>query len=300
MYVITGATGKTGRIISNILLNQGNNIRVIARNEKRLWDFEEHGAEIMPGNLLDKDFVVRAFKRAKIAYIMIPTDPVSGDIYQLQKTLVDNYIEAILQSDITHVVTLSSVGAHLPDRVGIVQGLYYMEQRLNQIEQLNLLHVRATYFMENLFRTIDMVKSAGKIMMSFNPRLKFPITAKRDVAKVIVQHLLDLDFDGKFVRYVLGERDLSFNEVADVLGKAIGNRDLIYSQIMYENARSALVRSGMSESVADAQVDFIRAVNEGRVFERVKRTSDNTTPISIEEFSRQYALIYESRDPVIF
>ena len=85
-----------------------------------------------------------------------------------------------------------------------------------------------------------------------------------------------------------------------VLGKAIGNRDLTYSQIMYENSRSALVRAGYSDSVADAIVDYVRAVNEGRIFKGVNRTSENTTPISIEEFSRQYALIYESRDPVIF
>ncbi|MEX2403793.1 MAG: NmrA family NAD(P)-binding protein [Balneolales bacterium] len=294
MYIVTGATGRTGRIVTNILLNQGKDVRAIARDTDKLRDLETNGAKILSGNLEDKNFVVRAFQGAKAAYLMVPPNNEAEDFLDYQMKVADNQAEAIKKNKITHAVLLSSVGAELTEKAGVVQGLHYMEKRLNRIKSLNIKHIRATYFMENLFQTIQMVKSSNKLSLPFNHNLKFPMTAKRDVAKVAVQHLLDLDFEGKSVDYVLGQRDLSFTEVADILGKAIGITNLEYTQTSYENTRTAWVRSGISESVADAYIEFIRGINEGRIFENVERTPENTTPISIEEFSRQYALLYEN------
>lgn len=300
MYVVVGATGKTGRIITNILLNHGKDVRAVARNTAKLRELAINGAEAFPGNIEDNDFLVRAFKGVKAAYVMIPPNISSGDIRDFQIRVADNQAEAIEKNNIQNVVSLSSVGAQLTEKAGIAQGLHYMEHRLNRIESLNVKHLRATYFMENLFQTIEMVKSVNKLSLSFSPKLKIPMAGKRDVAKVAVQHLLNLDFKGKSVDYVLGQRDVSIYEVTEVFGKAIGSADLAYSQISYESYRNALMRSGMSESVAAAHVEFVRSINEGRVFEAVERSPENTTPISIEEFSRQYALLYESRQPVFF
>ncbi|MEX0778944.1 MAG: NmrA family NAD(P)-binding protein [Balneolales bacterium] len=294
MYVVTGATGRTGRIVTNILLNYGKKVRAIARNRDKLHDLEVQGARIVSGNLEDKDFVIQAFRGANAAYVMIPPNLEADNFYEYQVRVAENQAAAIEQNDVKYAVTLSSVGADLPEKAGVAQGLGYMEQCLNQIESLNVIHVRGTYFMENLFHTIEMVKSSDKVALPFNPKLKFPMVGKRDVAKVAVQKLLDLDFAGKEIKYVLGQRDVSFSEVTQILGKVIGMKDIAYSQTSYENTRTSLVRSGMSESVADAHIEFIRSINEGRIFENIERTPENTTPISIEEFSRQYALLYEN------
>lgn len=299
MYVLTGATGKTGRIISNILLNHGQKVRAIARNAERLSHLEDNGAEIMPGDLENENFVLKAFQGAKAAYVLIPPNVNAENFTEYQIGIIENIASALEKSDITHVVALSSVGAHLPENNGVVKGLHYMEQRLNKIESLHVKYIRATYFMENLFQTIEMVKANNRLALPVDPHLKFPMTGKRDVAKVIVQHLLDLDFEGKSVDYVLGERDVSFAGITEVLGKAIGRYDLSYSQVTYDSTRKSLIKKGMSESAADAHTEFLHAINEGYLFGETERTPENTTPISIEEFSRQYALLYESRQPVV-
>jgi hypothetical protein len=42
---------------------------------------------------------------------------------------------------------LSSYGAHVPQGTGPVTGLHTSEQKLNAIGGLNILHLRAAYFM---------------------------------------------------------------------------------------------------------------------------------------------------------
>ena len=45
MYVITGATGNTGNVIVERLLAEGEKVRVIGRDQKRLERFAQKGAE---------------------------------------------------------------------------------------------------------------------------------------------------------------------------------------------------------------------------------------------------------------
>jgi uncharacterized protein YbjT (DUF2867 family) len=45
MYVITGATGNTGRVIAERLLKAGKKVRIVGRDPRRLEKFTEKGAE---------------------------------------------------------------------------------------------------------------------------------------------------------------------------------------------------------------------------------------------------------------
>ena len=49
------------------------------------------------------------------------------------------------------MVNPSSVGADLPDKTGPISGLHDHEERLNKIRDWGVVHLRATYFMENVF-----------------------------------------------------------------------------------------------------------------------------------------------------
>ena len=46
MIAITGATGNTGSKIAHLLLDKGEEVRVISRSLERLRKFEDRGAEI--------------------------------------------------------------------------------------------------------------------------------------------------------------------------------------------------------------------------------------------------------------
>src|SRR5216684_3492385 len=86
------------------------------------------------------------------------------------------------------------------------------EQELNAIGGLNVLHLRAAYFMENNLAAIDMIHGIGLFGHALLPDLKLPMIATRDVGDYAAQRLLDLDFSGKQTRELLGERDLTMTE----------------------------------------------------------------------------------------
>ena len=73
MYVITGATGHTGRIITEKLLSEGKRVRIISRSEEKAKDLVKKGAELVIGNQLSSASLVHAFKDATAIYAMIAT-----------------------------------------------------------------------------------------------------------------------------------------------------------------------------------------------------------------------------------
>ena len=61
MYVITGATGNTGRVIAETLLAKGKKVRAIGRNAERLQPLAKKGAEAFVGSVTDGSAMLIAF-----------------------------------------------------------------------------------------------------------------------------------------------------------------------------------------------------------------------------------------------
>lgn len=289
MLVITGATGNIGSKITMNLLKQGRKVRVIGRDIKRLQPFVNEGAEAMVGDLTDIEFLTKAFKGATAVYAMIPPNMKATNVREYQNNIGECIATAVKRAGVTHVVNLSSLGAHLTERAGIVQGLHDQEERLNKIANLNVVHLRPAFFMENLLTTIDMIRNQNMVGSPLDGALRFPTIATQDVAEVATRYLTNRDFKGHTVRNLLGQRDVNYNEIVRVLGDAIGNRDLKYVRFPYDQARGAIVNMGASDSVATAMTEMMKTVNDGQFLGEAHRTPDTSTPTSIEEFAKTFA-----------
>jgi len=167
---------------------------------------------------------------------------------------------------------------------GPVSGLHSSEQRLNAISDLNVLHLRAAYFMENNLAAIDMIRGMGMFGHALLPDLKLPMIATRDVGDYAAQRLLDLDFPGKQTRELLGARDLSMAEATAVIARGIGKPDLRYEQFTYDQVRQALTQTGFSPKKATAYIEMFEAINAGLLAAQEPRSPQNSTPTSFEEF----------------
>ena len=99
----------------------------------------------------DQDFLTRIFKDGDVVYTMVPPKWDADDWKRHIGKIGEHYAAAIKGSGIKHVVNLSSVGAHLADGCGPVSGLHYAERALNSLEGVNVLHLRPSYFYQNLF-----------------------------------------------------------------------------------------------------------------------------------------------------
>jgi hypothetical protein len=191
------------------------------------------GAEAFTGDVSDAAALTKAFTGARAAYLLLP--PITSREDQERES--DAIAQAVTESGLRYAVHLSSYGAHVPEGTGPVTGLHSSEQKLNAIGGLNVLHLRAAYFMENNLAAISMIQEMGSFGHALLPDLRLPMMATRDVGDYAAQRLLDLDFPGKQTRELLGERDLSMTEATEIIARGIGKPDLGYVQFPYDQVQ---------------------------------------------------------------
>lgn len=291
MYVITGATGNTGKIIASTLLEAGKKVRIISRDAEKAKELTDKGAELFQGSTDNLELLKNAFEGATAVYAMLPMDWQGEDYTAFQVKHASTIAEAMEVAKVKYVVALSSQGAHLESGSGVVLGLHKMEQLFNQIEGLNTLHLRPSYFMENTLGMVGLVKEAGILGSPIKGDLSFPVIATKDIANYAVKRLLSLDFEGNNFQDLLGARDVTYSEMANVYGTAIGKPDLNYVEFSYEDFKGAFIGMGASESLADNMNEFIERVNSGEVVVSA-RNGANTTPTTIEDFSQTFSYVY--------
>jgi uncharacterized protein YbjT (DUF2867 family) len=284
MYVVLGATGNTGSVISNSLLMKGEKVRVVGRDATRLQRFVRKGAEAFTANVSDAVALTDAFKGARAAYLMLPPSMTSEDYRADQERESDAIAKAVKESGLRYAVHLSSYGAHVPEGTGPIAGLHSSEQKLNVISALNVLHLRAAYFMENNLAAIGMIQGMGMFGHALLPDVKLPMIATRDIGDYAAQRLVDLDFSGKQTHELLGERDLSMTEVTAVIARGIGKPDLRYLQFPYDQVQQVLQQMGIPPKSAALFIEMYKAINAGVVAPQEPRSPENTTPTSFEKF----------------
>jgi uncharacterized protein YbjT (DUF2867 family) len=215
---------------------------------------------------------------------MIPPNPASNDPLGYEERASDAIAAAIKNTGVKNVVALSSIGADKNKGTGPVVGLHNLEQKLNQIDSANVLHLRAGYFMENTLPQIGAIRMAGAAIGPIRPDLKLPMIATRDIGAAATDALISLSFRGKQTHELLGQRDLDYTEVAAIIGKAIGKSDLRYVNAPDDQIRAAMVQMGMSDQFVSLLLEMVGALNSGYMRALEPRTSRNTTPTSYDTF----------------
>ena len=283
MYVITGATGHTGKIISENLLAAGKSVKVIGRSADRLAELVAKGAEAAIGDLSDVAFLTKTFTGAEAVYLMIPPKLDISDWGAYQRELSDNYLQALKASKVPKVVLLSSIGAHLLEGAGPISGIGKLEQALRQIDGLDVLALRPGYFMENLFSSVDMIKHAGIYGSIVEPDRPVTMVHTSDIAKVATERLLDLSFSGHTHEFITGDRP-TFKDATQVIGKAIGKPELPYIQFSSADAKAGMMQAGLPETIADGYVDMQQAMNNGDFVAGYVETNNLKEPVTLVWF----------------
>jgi Predicted nucleoside-diphosphate-sugar epimerases len=292
--VILGATGKVGSKISEILLKEGHNVKLIAKTVNGLKKFSGTGAEIIPADITRPDALAGIFKNTDAAYVMTPPDFAAANYRDFQRKTGDAIISAIKKSGIKYIVNLSSCGAHMHEGNGLIAGLAEQEVKLNQLKGVNVLHLRPAYFLDNALLNIKLIKDMGINGTTADAGHKIPMVATRDIAVVAAKHLANLDFNGKIVQPVLGDRDYSFTELTQIIGNAIGKPGLQYVQFSIEQAKQAMVAQGISADVANDITAMETALKNG-IMNYEKRNAANSSPTSALAFVKEvFTPLYQS------
>jgi uncharacterized protein YbjT (DUF2867 family) len=292
MITVMGATGHTGRTLTGMLLQSGQQVRALGRSETKLAELERAGAEVMAGDAGDAAFLTRAFRGADAVFTLLPPDLQAADYRAAQDRVSATITTAIRNSGVRAVVALSSLGAELPEGTGPIATLHDFEQHVRQLEHVDVLVLRPGYFFENFEESLHLIKHQGLHANAVDPDVPVPMIATRDIAAMAAGALRARDWHGMVVRELMGPRDLTFAEVTGILAERLGKPNLPYVRMSYEDLTATFVQMGFSADVARTYVDLVRALSDGTVTSVEGRTATNTTPTRFEDFAGELAAAF--------
>ena len=287
MFVILGASGQTGGVAARTLLSRGQRVRAVGRTAEHLQSLAHSGAEIFPADATNTIALTNALRGADAAYVLLPPNVSTNDVGAYQERVSNAISDAVRAARVQHIVALSSIGADKSSGTGPVVGMHHLEKKLSAINGLNVLFLRAGYFMENTLPQAGVVRSLGNVVGPLQPTLKLPMIATRDIGAAAADALLRREFQGKQTRELLGQRDLDYTEVTKIIGNAIGKPSLGYVQAPDEQLRPVLAQMGMSANFVRLLLEMTSAMNSGFMKALEPRSARNTTATSYETFVNQ-------------
>jgi uncharacterized protein YbjT (DUF2867 family) len=295
MIVITGASGRTGGVAARDLLEKGEKLRLVGRDEKKVERLTKDGAEAIVGDIGDTAFLSKAFDGAEAAYLVVPEDISQHDLRAHQERVSDSFAAAISSARVPYVVALSSIGAQHAEKTGPIVGLHNLEQKLNSISGLNVLYLRAGYFMDNLLLSLPPLYSMGMLPGGLREDFRMPWIVSKDIGVYAAKRLFARNFTGSSVQELHGQRDLSMQEAASIVGKAINRPELKYQQVAIAILEGSLLQMGMPKNTVALLIEMWNGANSGLVVPQEARSAKNTTPTTLESFvARVFTPAYQN------
>ena len=294
-----GASGQIGHIVIEQLLKKGHQVKAIARDLKKLERLKSKGAQLISIEKFDdREALTKAFKGADGVFALIPPGYTVDNYPHFQDSVGEAIKTAVEKNFIQHMVFLSSVGAELSKGTGPIKGLHRQEERFNTIKNLNVIHLRPGFFMENFLKTIPGIQQTGYFKTSLLPELAISMVSTDDIGLKVAEFLDSLNFQGQMVFDFAGPRDkpLILKEVVKILGNAIDKPDLKFTQQSYEEAKKEMLAAGMTLSISELMIEMYKAFNENKIAFTQKITPEHRGKITIEQFGEKFAEEYNQRD----
>jgi len=274
--VVTTPTGNVGSHVTRILIQAGLRPTLLVRDAGRLAPEIRDRADVVEGDQLRADDVVRATEGADALYWVNPPTG-AEDPLAAHAQLGEIAAKAVTDNSIPRVVFQSSVGAELRSGAGEIDGLAATEQALDGTGAA-VLHLRCGLFFTNLL--LDPVGlQEGVLRVTWPVDLPLPWVDPRDIAEVAAARLLAGDWSGREVQAVHGPEDLTYEQVAATVAEATG-RPLRAEQIPDDAMREGLRAVGMTEAQVQALVGMSIGLREGFTPES-PRSFTTTTPTTL-------------------
>ncbi|NTW52887.1 MAG: NAD(P)H-binding protein [Chlorobiaceae bacterium] len=263
-YVITGSLGNIGKPLATQLVQAGHSVTVVSSKAERIKAIEAIGAKAAIGSVSDTRFLTEAFTGADGVFTMVPPNFEVKDWKGYIGGIGRNYVIAIRASEVKQVVNLSSIGAHMREGCGPVSGLYRVEQAFDDLHGVNVRHLRAGYFYTNFLASITSIKDQGMINGNFGEKTLMVLVHPADIADEAALELTEPSFLGKGFRYIVSDEKTT-DEVAAILGQAIGRPDLQWVDRSDTDMYDAMIRSWMPEEIARNYVEMGAAMRSGQM-----------------------------------
>jgi uncharacterized protein YbjT (DUF2867 family) len=292
---ITGSLGHIGRPLTKELVQKGHSVTVVSSNPEKQKEIEELGAKAAIGSLENADFITSSFLNADVVYCMVPPANYFDqnlDLFEYYRRLGKNYVQAIKESKVSRVINLSSIGGHLAKGNGILLGPHLVENLLNDLPlDVSITHIRPTEFYYNLLPQVHSAKNNGFIASNIGNDVVNSWVSPIDIASAIAEEIT-IPYTERNIRYVASD-EFTYDELARILGKAIGNPELRWIALTDEQMNNGMISVGMKPDIAVGLTEMCAAINSGLLYEHYNLNRPATFgKIKIENFAEDFALAY--------
>lgn len=262
MFVVAGATGKTGSVVAATLLERKQAVRIIVTSPEKGAEWKAKGADVAIASLEDSQALANALKGATGGYFLVPPNYKALQYLSDRQRLVDSLAAAVESSGLRHLVLLSSIGAHVPTGTGPIRALHYAEGRLGAVAR-NMTIVRAPYFMENWMPVLSAARTQGILPSFLSARRKISMIAACDIGRIAAECVLDQP-KGRRVLELSGPHEYSPDDVAAVMGEHF-RRHVAVQHLPLSAVVPTLTSMGWSEDAAGLFEEMYAGFEDNRI-----------------------------------
>jgi uncharacterized protein YbjT (DUF2867 family) len=295
--IVTGSLGHISKPLTQELVQKGHSVTVISSNPEKQKDIEAFGATAAIGTIENVSFLTTTFTAADAVYCMEPPPSFfeqNFDIMTHTQKQGESYAQAIRQSGVKRVVHLSSIGAHINKGNGMLAFHYYVEQILNTLPaDVAITFMRPVGFYYNLFSFINTIKTQGSIVSNYGGDLKEPWVSPLDIADAIATEIVK-PLEGRKVQYIASD-EVTCNELAGILGDAIGKPDLQWVVIPDEQLQNGMIAAGMNPGIAAGFVEMNISRRNGILYEDYYRNQPVLGKVKLTDFAKEFAAVYNQK-----
>jgi NAD(P)H dehydrogenase (quinone) len=255
--LVTGASGKLGRRVIEILLEKGaGKVIAMTRTPDKIADLAKRGVELRKGDFDEPATLARAFAGAD-RVLIISTDAVGrpGGRHPQHVPAV----RAAAAAGVKHVVYTSVVGPTPTSRDSIANDHYWTEVALAE-SKLGWTILRNNIYAEAALGNLAKALAGGQLFTATGRGGRSYVT-HADCAAAAAAALAS-DFNGKRILDVTGPAPVTQDELAAIASELTG-KPLKHVALSADDLKKGLAAAGVPPVFVDVVADFDIAAAEG-------------------------------------
>ena len=276
LFLITGATGKTGAHTVRLLLERGHQVRALVHTvDERASRLAEQGAEIVAGDLLDFSAASSAMRGVTAAYLCYPIAPGLVDATAI-------FAQAASEAGVHAVVNMSQISARREAKSDAARSHWIAERMLDRTTLVTT-HLRPTFLTNWQYDFWVRRGNEGIYRLPLGDVRHAPIDAA-DQARVITAILQNPGPHDRQIYPLYGDKELNYYEIAAKVQKTLGI-PVRYEPIDIPTFAGGLVAAGVSpfrvQHLSSVAQDYLDGIFSGT--NNLVEVIGGTKPRTIED-----------------
>ena len=249
---VIGASGNTGSTVAELALENGHDLRAIARNPESLTKLADRGAEIVAADLDDNEGIRLALSGVEAIYYCSPLPAGYDEPLAVERARGRNVIKAAQSVGTKHLVLLSAMGPETAPGVALIETKRAVEGDL-AASGLAYTILRPNMFMDNVAMAGPEALLGIGLTWPFSESALLQPIAASDIAQIAFQSMTSGPRNQSFD--LVGPEALTFPQMASELGRAMGTEvrfTSIPDEVFVEHVGAAIGSTKVAAAVAAA------------------------------------------------